>query len=538
MTPRGDAALKKAYLACIGTVIRAVLAVATCCALGASANAQPSDDAATIMQNKCIACHNTKAFGPWGRISRQRKTPEGWLMSIARMQNAHGLQISDEDRRTVVKYLADRQGLAPSETAPVRYALESRLNTVEHIGDQQYVEMCARCHSAARPALQRRPEQEWRYLINQHVGQWPSIEYSNLGRDRDWLPIALNKIAPYLAKTFPSDSVAWTQWQKSQPGPSAFTGSWSFSGHMPGRGDLRGQMQVQSSGKDLYAVDVKGVYADGSPFKGNGTALVYTGYEWRGSITIDGVPMRQVFAVLDGRMQGRMFEVEHTERGLDFAAVRQDAPATVLSVQPSYIKRGAESVLTLVGTGLKDQPTFGAGIEVLSVEGQGDAMQVKVRADTNAATGMHTVHVGTANAAFAVYESVDQVKVEPAYAVARIGSNGGSRPKVEGRFDAEAWGKDDQGKAFRIGALPAHWSVAPFDDVAKQQQDVAFAGVMDAAHGVFTPGDAGPNPQREMHTNNTGNLKVLADVQDGGRTITGEGQLIVAVQTWVNPPIP
>jgi len=532
--------LKKTYPACIGTGINSVLVAAIWCALSTSANAQPNDDAVTIIQDKCaVACHSNKALGQWGRISSQRKTPEGWLMSIARMQNAHGLKISDEDRRTVVKYLADRQGLAPSEVEPARYALEGRLDTVENIGDQQYVEMCARCHSAARPALQRRPLEEWRYLINQHLGQWPSVEYSSLGRDRDWLAVALLKIAPYLTKTFPYDSDAWKQWKKSRPAsPDAFAGDWSFSGHMPGRGNLRGHMQVRSSGNDLYALDVKGEYADGSPFNGSGTALVYTGYEWRGNITIDGVPMHQVFAVLNGHMQGRMFETEHTERGLDFAAVRQDGPSTVLAVQPPYIKLGTETVLTLVGTGLEAQPTFGAGIQVLSVEGKGNVMQVKVRADANAATGMHTVHVGASEATVAVYESLDQVKVVPAYAVARIGGNGGSRPKVEGRFDAEAWGKDNRGKAFRIGILPASWSVVPFDDTAKEEQDVTFAGVMDATHGVFMPGDAGPNPMRKMHANNTGNLKVLADVQDDGRTITGEGQLIVAVPTWVNPPIP
>ena len=73
------------------------------------------------MRGKCLACH-TEVDGVFSRISDQRKTPEGWLMTIARMQIMHGLKITDEERRTVVKYLADRQGLAPSETDGYRYA--------------------------------------------------------------------------------------------------------------------------------------------------------------------------------------------------------------------------------------------------------------------------------------------------------------------------------------------------------------------------------------------------------------------------------
>lgn len=61
---------------------------------------------------------------------------------------------------------------------------------------------------------------------------------------------------------------------------------------------------------------------------------------------------------------------------------------------------------------------------------------------------------------------------------------------------------------------------------------------MDRHTGVFVPGDAGPNPDRKMMANNVGNLKVIATVDEGGNTVTGEGQLIVGVQRWVIPPIP
>ena len=517
----------------------AALAIAALSLTGtAQAQTQPRD-AVTIINQTCVACHAPNGQQGWSRISNQRKTPEGWLMTIARMQNAHGLQISDEDRRTVVKYLADKQGLAPSETEQGRYALERRLNTVEKIGDQRYTEMCARCHSAARPTLQRRPEQEWRHLVNQHLGQWPSLEYQQFGRDREWLKIALEEMVPYMAQNYPMDSKAWSQWSQNQPATASFTGGWSFSGHMTGKGELRGTMQVKRSGKDGLEVQMLGQFADGTPFNGKGQALIYTGHEWRATLDVNGTSMRQVFSVQDGRMKGRMFETEHDERGLDFVAAREDGTSSILAVQPAHIRLGGDTTLTIVGTKLQGQPDFGPGVKVLSTKGSGNRMEVKVRADANATTGLRTASVGSASGySVAVYDSVQQVKVVPSYAVARIGGNGGSRPKIQGRFDAEAWGKNAQGQEFRIGNMPANWSVQPFHEIAKEERDLEFAGRMDAKHGIFTPGDAGPNPKRNMNTNNAGNLKVLATVQDGKQAVQGEGQLIVTVQTWINAPIP
>ena len=66
--------------------------------------------------------------------------------------------------------------------------------------------------------------------------------------------------------------------------------------------------------------------------------------------------------------------------------------------------------------------------------------------------------------------------------------------------------------------------------------DAAFAGRMQG-NGLFLPAEAGPNPERPFDTNNAGNLKVIATVEDGGQTVTGEGQLLVTVQRWNDPPI-
>ena len=65
-----------------------------------------------------------------------------------------------------------------------------------------------------------------------------------------------------------------------------------------------------------------------------------------------------------------------------------------------------------------------------------------------------------------------------------------------------------------------------------------FTGSMNPNTGMFTTAAAGPNPERRMSTNNAGNLKVVAKVTDEGQQVSGDGQLIVTVQRWNNPPLP
>jgi quinohemoprotein amine dehydrogenase alpha subunit len=375
--------------------------------------------------------------------------------------------------------------------------------------------------------------------VNFHLGQWPSLEYQAMSRDRDWFDLARKDMVPLLAKRYPLDNPAWKDWQKKMPKAQTLAGQWSFSGHLPGKGELGGTMTVSAGEGDQFKVTVDGQYADGSPFNGEGSAILYSGYEWRGNVVVDGVNMRQVFAANGGELKGRMFDRDHDERGLDFVAAKQGSKR-LLAAQPGYLKAGTETEVTLIGSGLEGKPSFGKGVEVVEViEQSPQRLRVKLKAAADAAPGVRDVSVGSLKGAnLAVYRDIAEVKVVPAFSVARIGEGGGSTPKVQGRFDAEAWGKGTDGKPYRIGVFPAQWKVEAFDEQAKEDNDVKFAGTMEADTGIFTPGDAGPNPQRKMSTNNAGNLKVIAAVDDAGKSHTGEGQMIVTVQRWNNPPIP
>ena len=523
--------------------IARALGVAGFAAASLAGPAVAADAPTDIIRKNCLSCH-TEQGGHFSRISDQRKTPEGWLMTIVRMQIMHGLRIDADDRAALVKYLADTQGLAPAETAGVRYAMERRLNTVESFESEQFTQMCARCHSGARVALQRRPEAEWAHLVHFHLGQFPSTEYSLMGRDRDWFDIALQQMVPELAATQPFESEAWKRWTampKSEPG-----GKWTMSGSMPGKGAFTGVMSVQPAGtRDTYSVSLQGKYDDGTPLSGEGQALVYTGFEWRGNLKVDGVAMRQVFALDRDMLSGRMFQTEHDEVGADIVAARQGSGiARVLAVHPAYVRAGEEATLTIVGANMEGALALPDGVKAVRVlERNPNRIVVKVRADADA-RGVHEVAVGeVSGGALALFDKVAAVKVVPEFSVSRIGGNGGSTPPVQGRFEAEAWAAGPDGVAgneddYRIGVMPASWSVEPFDDTAKNDNDVKFAGVMDAATGVFTPAGAGPNPERRQSTNNAGNLNVVATLSEGGETLTGKGQMIVTVQRWNNPALP
>ncbi|MHA1535982.1 MAG: quinohemoprotein amine dehydrogenase subunit alpha, partial [Alphaproteobacteria bacterium] len=102
-----------------GLIGIAVAAVAIVAAGGARAQSSQS-----LLKARCAACHEVRAGGKLERIQDVRKTPEAWSMTLMRMTIVHGVKLSGKDRRALVTYLANTQGLAPSESVKYRYILE------------------------------------------------------------------------------------------------------------------------------------------------------------------------------------------------------------------------------------------------------------------------------------------------------------------------------------------------------------------------------------------------------------------------------
>ena len=504
-------------------------------ALLMSAPAEAQDGAALLQEN-CSGCHAADASGALTRIKGQRKTPEGWLMTIVRMRQFHGMEITPAAQSQLVHYLSETQGLAPSETAGYRYILERVPDTVE-APEAPMGEMCARCHSEARVALQRRTREEWDLHIDFHVGQWPTLEYQALGRDREWLKIAREEVVPLLAEKYPLETAAWTAWQSAEK-PTA-TGTWVFTAKLPEKGEAYGSLEI-SGDSQPYAVSGRLKTASGEELPVSGKLNLYTGYEWRANLEIGDTVYRQVMALSEdgATASGRQFLHAEDSLGGPVKAARAGGAATILGVVPSTLPAGGSATVQVVGTGLSSASLSG-GLAASggTANGYGVALQVSPAAGTN---GMVSVSGGGASAAdaLAVYSQIDSLKVEPSYAIARVGGGGGLTGEVPARFEAIGYwngadgqpGTDDD---VRIGALPATWSVAPFDEVAAELKDTEYAGTIDPTLGIFTPASAGPNPERPFSTNNAGNLKVQAT----SGAASGEGQLIVTVQRWNDPPI-
>jgi len=495
---------------------------------------------AQLLQERCTSCHSPAADGGLSRISEQRKTPEGWMTTLNRMQSQRGLRLSVDERRTLIKYLADQQGLAPAETSGKRYLLEQTPNVLDDT-PAEYAEMCARCHSGARFALQRRSQSEWERLVHFHMGQFPTLEFHALSRDRAWFELAVKDVVPQLAQDYPLKSAAWNQWQQAdKPAPA---GGWTLAGYLPGKGEFSATLTLVDKGGDNYALTLMGQYADGAKLSGQGSAVVYTGYELRASLLVDGVKMRQVLALsADGaRMQGRMFPRGATELGGELSAVKA-GQAAIVATRPAAIRQGETATVTLVGSGLEGRVRLASGLTLEQVVSRSATeLVVRVRASAKATPGQRSIRVGKATTQVALYDQLARVDVVPADSIARIGGNGGKQAKVKATYRALGYAAGKDGKAgteddLALGYMPASWSLQPFDAVAEHDKDLDYAGTIDG-RGVFTPGDAGLNPQRKMSTNNVGQLAVVATVKTATTQHEGKARLLVTVQDYIKSPL-
>lgn len=514
-----------------------VLAIGALVTAHASA-AQGAGGGLAALRADCSGCHHETAPGHFDRIGEERKTPEGWAMTVFRMRQVHGVRITAEDQAAVIAYLSDVQGLAPSEAMAGHFALERRPNVkdIQLPGDLPVV--CGRCHSLAQVALQRRDAPEWLKLINTHVGQWPTLEYQDRSRGIEWWRIATTEVPRELAKLFPLHTAAWQKWSTQPHAP--LTGTWIVHGHTPGRGDYYGTALIKPAGSEEYSATYALHYPGGGTLQGSSTARVYTGYQWRGTASLGGQSVREVyFASGDGsRISGRWFLDGHSESGGDWSAVRARGAPAVLAVIPRALRAGAAQRLVLIGRGLRGPVGLGPGIRVKAIARTGAGLILQVAVAPGAAPGYRTLRVGKLRmpGLLAVYDRIDRLSVEPAFAIARLG--GGTLAPVAAQFEAIAYtsvaGPDGKPATISLGSMPATWRLEPFDAHAARGNDIQFAGTL-SPDGRFEPAEAGPDPSRPFSADNTGNLLVTATLAQGAASVRGQAHLVVTVQRWVNP---
>lgn len=506
---------------------RARQAAALTAAVLTGLTALPAAADEALLEAACGGCHARTEAG-LSRIAGQRKTPEGWLMSIVRMRQVHGAEIDIGTQGRLVAYLSETQGMAPAETAAWRYALEKDPDWIE-ANDEPLGSMCGRCHTTARLHLQARTPEEWRTLIDFHLGQYPTTEYQALGRDRYWYEIAASEIAPMLAEAQPFDTRAWTDWQAADK--PAVAGDWLLLAEIPGKGRAGGRITVEGDASPFLVSGALRL-ADGTELPVSGNINLYTGYEWRGAVTVGDMAMRQVFALgTDGTLAGRMFLRDQDSLGGPVSGVRADAGPTILGTVPEALSDLSGDAM-VIGSGLDDLKVSGA-LATVSADPAGAVVSFMA-----GKPGLAALTAGDASGTIALYTAPDRITVEPAFTIARVGGgDAGSPAPVPASFAAIGWwngpdGRPETDDDIRIGAVPAEWSFDNADETAEAMQDAAFAGQM-GDDGIFLPALGGPNPARKYHTNNAGVLTVTATSGD----LTATGALVVTVQRFIDPPI-
>lgn len=485
-----------------------------------------------VLESACAACHVQNQDGTWERIDAVRKTPEGWDMTVTRMMRNHAVALEPEERAAVVRYLSDTRGLSLAETEAWRYILEREPVAQDNGPNEQMSQTCGRCHSYARVALQRRTPQDWEYLVNFHLGQFPTLEYQALARDRDWWGIAQAEIIPFLAETYPL----------GEPVP-AFdgdaSGGYVLAGRQPGRGDYTGRMTVTRNGAD-YDVSMVLDFADASQSYSGAGRILGAG-EWRATLTGGGDTIRLVASITpEGRLSGRWYDAASDVIGGRIEAARSDGPAQVLAAYPQRLRRGEATQIRVAGPGLGGDLTLPEGVSG-QLDSNSGGVAVMTLTASGDVSGPIRIGLGGQQIELVAYDQPDRISIVPDIAMARIGGNGGPIPKAPAQFEAMGWlngpdGKPETDDDIALGVFPASWATDNFDAAAAEMQDAAYAGRIDQ-NGLFMPGDAGPNPERPMMTNNAGNLKVIATVETGTAPLTAEAHLYATVQRFVDAPI-
>ena len=128
------------------------------------------------------SCHVRDSAGKLQRISYERKTPEGWEMTVRRMVALNNVKLDPAAARTIVRYLSDNQGLAPAELRPGRFEVERRMIEYRYTADPRTETTCRACHSMGRVITQRRTRGEWELLVATHRALFPDADFQAFRR--------------------------------------------------------------------------------------------------------------------------------------------------------------------------------------------------------------------------------------------------------------------------------------------------------------------------------------------------------------------
>ena len=560
------------FLACVVWAALASPAQAQTGAQASTAGAPAAEGipvTSELVRAKCGGCHRSDDKMRMSRISYRRATPENWERTIKRMVTLNHASLEPADARNILKYLADRQGLAPEEARPIAFEAERRTIEYTYSADKDAADNCSSCHTIARVLAERRTAEEWELLIAMHRGYYPLVDTQPMNGGQGWRrtrplqtePQAdgrpadnrhpMDKALEHLEKTLPLNTTAWTAWAAAMQSPK-LAGRWALAGSFPGKGAVYGQVTVtaDASAPDSFSTETRYTFArTGETVSRSGKALVYTGFQWRGRGTAPGDEVwREVMTVERDwkNMSGRWFTGAYDETGIDVTLTRVSGEPVVLGASVTALKTGsAPSSIRIFGANLPgtvkpEDIGLGPGVKVARiVSARPDEIAVDVEVAANAPIGARDLSVaGTVKpSALVVFDKIDGVKVLPQAGMARVGGN--VFPKQFQQFEAVGVcngpdGKPDTADDLNLGFVSVKWSLeeytATFGD-----DDLAYVGTLDQ-NGLFTPNVDGPNPKRTGSRNNIGDVWVVAELPASpatARPIRARAHLLVTVPLYM-----
>jgi quinohemoprotein amine dehydrogenase len=539
--------------------------------------ATPARDEGIPVQNelvraRCGSCHKTDDQMRMSRISYRRATPENWERTIKRMVALNQVSLEPSDARAILKYLADRQGLAPEELRPIAFEAERRLVEYTYAADKDTSDTCSSCHSMPRVLSERRTKEEWELLVAMHRGYYPLVDNQPMNNGQGFRrtrpmqtePGAdgrppdnrhpMDKALEHLTKALPLTTPEWAAWSAAMQS-AKLAGRWSVTGTAAGKGPIYGQVVITEdpASADTFNTETRYTVArTGETVTRTGKAILYTGYQWRGRGAAPGAdqPWREVLFVERDRreMWGRWYTGSYDETGVDVKLVRSGSDPTVFGTSVAAVKTGSTAVPVKIfganlATAIKaDDIAFGQGVKVTRVvSARADEIAIEVDVAANAPVGLRDLSVGgtVKPSSLAVYDKIDGIKVMPQAGMARVG--GAVFPKQLQQFEAFGInngpdGKPDTPDDVNLGLVDVRWSVeeytATFGD-----DDMQFVGTLDE-RGLFTPNVDGPNPKRSGNRNNIGDVWVVAELvnRDAGsaaRPVRARAHLLVTVPLYM-----
>jgi len=513
-----------------------------------------------LVRRTCSPCHNEDEKHRLSRISWRRTTPEGWEETIKRMVSLNGLKLEPAEAREILKYLADHLGLAPEEARPAAFEVEKQMIDYK-FPDKDTESTCSKCHSLGRVISQRRTKSEWELLIAMHRGYYPLSDFQAFRRlgppqtepGPDGRPPdnrhPMDKVIPVLAEKFPLKSPEWSEWAPNMRAPK-LAGSWAFSGYQTGKGYWYGVTTIKPTDKDdEFTTETRIVRAKtGEAVTREGKAIVYTGFQWRGrdfTGASDNSGTREVMFVERNQreLSGRWFTGAYDETGIDVTLRRIGNDPIVLGLDNIALPAGTTREVQIHGTNFPADLSassidFGPGVTVKRVVGAtSDAVKVEVEVAKTAAIGPRDVGVSGMyrEGAAVVYDKIDSIKVRPVAGMARVG--GIQFPKQFQQFEAIAFnngadGKPDTKDDLELGPIDVVWSLEEFT-ATYNDDDLKYVGSLDD-NGLFTPNVDGPNPQRRLHSDNVGDVWVIATYKTpDGKTLRARAHLLVTVPLYI-----